>query len=353
MLKHLPLVLACIFLLSVCAGGQKKTASPRPAKPVPEVYELILQGKISEAVRLTSKSIARAEGAVDKLIDIVDAQIVDREITKAQTTLKSAESFVDAYAKAVPGKSLRGNALKGRNLRIQGIKLNDAKEYAKAESTLRQALTVSLDAKDARLEGGIRNNLGFALQAQGKLEDAVKEFEAARDIAEKQDDPLRAGSYNFNLGRTFFQLGRMDAALAAYKRSADQNKAAAKPDLEARAMMMAGIAQSRLDSFSPEAMKFFQLAFKLFDQIGDKRNAAWCLYLMGDHTAYTQRFADAAAYGEKAVLLLKAGNDTDALQKVYEFLSEMYGKTGAKEKSDQFRQLADEIARKQPQPKKE
>ncbi len=353
MLKRFSLVLGCICVLSVWAGGQKKIASPRPAKPIPEVYELILQGKIAEAVRLTSKSVPQAEGAVNKLFDMVDAQIVDREITKAQATLKSAESFLDAYAKAVPGKSISGNALKGRNLRIQGIKLNDAKEYGKAESTLRQALAVSLEAKDARLEGGIRNNLGFAMQAQGKLEDAVKEFEAARDIAEKQNDQLRAGSYNFNLGRTFFQLGRMDSALAAYKRSADQNKAAAKPDLEARATMMAGIAQSRQDSFTPEAMKYFQLAFKLFDQIGDKRNAAWCLYLMGDHTAYTQRFADAAAYGEKAVPLLKASNDTDALQKVYEFLSDMYGRTGAKDKSDQYRQLADEIARKSPQPNKE
>ena len=351
LLRHLLLLLAALPICSGIAEGQAKTSGRAASKPAPALQDLVLQGKIPQAVRVASKSATQAEDAVRKLLDLVDLQVTERQIAKAQATLQATETFVNACAKSGAAKTLPTDPIKGRKLRLQGIQLNDDKQFEKAEVILRQALDICKQIKDARLEGGVHNNLGIALQFQEKLEEASKEFESARQIAESQKDSLRAGSYNFNLGKALYQLGRHEQALQAFRRSAEQNKAASRTEMEARATMMSGMAQSKFDIINPEALKYFEQALKLFEQLGDKRNAGWVYYLMGDHVAYNQKFADAAAYGEKAVPLLAAANDTAGLIPCYEFLSDMYARTGVKEKSEHFKKLAEDLSRKTPEPK--
>jgi tetratricopeptide (TPR) repeat protein len=348
---HFLLLLAALPIFSGIAEGQAKTSGRVASKPAPALQDLVLQGKIPEAARLASKSVAQAEDAVRKLLDLVDLQVTERQIAKAQATLQATESFVNACAKSGAAKNLSVVPIKGRKLRLQGIQLNDDKQFEKAEVILRQALDICKQIKDVRLEGGVHNNLGIALQFQEKLEEAAKEFESARQIAESQKDALRAGSYNFNLGKTLYQLGRHEQALQAFKRSAEQNKSASKTEMEARAIMMCGMAHSKFDVVNPEALRYFEQALKLFEQLGDKRNAGWVYYLMGDHVAYSQKFADGVAYGEKAVPLLAAAGDSAGLIPCYEFLSDMYARIGVKEKSEHYKKLAEDLGRKTPEPK--
>src|SRR5437867_5293279 len=157
--------------------------------------DLVLQGKTSEAVRLAMKTPTGVAETLKSLLETADTQVTERLLAQAQSTLDAADRFVAECTKVRKTPQVSAEGLKGRKLRLQGILLSDQKEYTKAEAALKEALEISQKTHDLFLEAGARNNLGYALMMMGKGEDAVKEFIAARDIAESQKDPLRAGSY--------------------------------------------------------------------------------------------------------------------------------------------------------------
>jgi tetratricopeptide (TPR) repeat protein len=219
---------------------------------------MAMKGQIDEAVSLAVKDPLAAEAALNTLMAAADTNIVNRKISDAMAALNAAQNFLDALEKTGQFKKLPREALMGRQLRVQGILLNDQKQYPKAVEVLRQALTISQRAQDPALDAGIHNNLGYALQYQGLVEDAIKEFEAARKIAEEQKDDLRAGSYNYNLGTALLDGSHSQEAQEAFKRSAAQNKVAGRTNLEARAIMMQGVAAGKMNPLAEDALKFFK-----------------------------------------------------------------------------------------------
>lgn len=332
-----------LAMLSGPAMAQRKSTKAPAAKQPPTVQELILQGKNVEAVRLARRTPNGAQDALKKLLGSVDLDITDRQLTKAGATLEAAEKFADEWAKANKNLELPREELTGRKLRLQGIKLSDKEEYAKAEEILKQALDLSKKAKDSVLEAGIRNNLGYALRFQKKLEEASREYDTARQIAESQKDNLRAASYNLNLGQVLLQLDRTGFAIAAFKRSAEQSHAASRPNLEARAILMRGMAEGAIDAKGSEPFQLLQQAEQMFEQQGDDLNIGLALSLMADRTAYNMNFAEAAALGERAIPYLLKAKDRAGLQRCYYFLSDMYNKLGNALKSGRYKKLADEM----------
>jgi tetratricopeptide (TPR) repeat protein len=346
------MVLALILGCTLAAAQKPAKKSSAPAKSPPTLQDLVLQGKTADAVRLATKTPASVSPFVKQLIEQVDLQITDRKIVEAQASLAATDKFLDAYVAAAKATDLPRDAVKGRILRIQGIQLSDEKQYAKAEDVLRKALDLSRRAADRTLEAGIRNNLGYSLRYQDKpgeadkLEQAAKEFDTARQIAEDQKDALRAGSYNFNLGEALLQLRRNEAAQQAFKRSAEQNAAASKTSLVARATLMQGVAVSRVNIAGDEALAYFSKAQKMFESLGDTRNAGWSYWLMADHTAYMGKFTDAIGWAEHAVPLLKTAGDKAGVARCYEFLADMYARPpGDKAKVEQYKKLAEETAK--------
>ncbi len=342
MTKRLPIVLIVTLALAGQAAAQSKR-SQAPAK-APEIPQLVMQGKIPEAVRAVRSSQAGA-AAVGQLLAEADLEVTARNLDRAQSILESTRQFLDALEKAKKA-NFPSEGLQGRSLRLQGIRLSDAQEYAQAETTLRKALEVSIKAQDPVLEAGIHNNLGYAMQHQQKSVEAAAEYDTARQMAEAQKDDLRAGSYNFNHGLMLLQLRRNDAALESFRRAETQNRNAGQASLEARAILMQGVAMSRINSVSPEALKFFSQARSLFEKQGDDRNCGWALYLMGDHVAYSYKFDEAIRYGEMAVPFLKKAQDNAALVNCYNLLSDMYGRMKNAARSEEYKKLAEELASK-------
>jgi tetratricopeptide (TPR) repeat protein len=334
-------------MLSGPAVSQQKTAKAQAAKRSPSAQELVLQGKVAEAFRLAAKTPNGPQDTLKELLAMVDLKITDRQIAQAGATLEAAERFVDEWARVKKGKDLSRDALKGRKLRLQGIELNDKKEYAKAEGILKQALEMSKQLKDPVLEAGVRNNLGYALRFQQKLEESAKEFETARQIAESQKDNLRAASYNLNLGDVLLQLDRAASAIDAFKRAEVQGKAASKSNVEARAILMQGLAQIRIVPAVPEPLRqepirLMEKAEKMFEEQGDDRNTGWALYLIADRMAYSMKFADAAALGERAILYLSKAKDKEGLRRCYFLLMDMFNRLGDIAKSSKYKKLYDE-----------
>jgi len=338
------LLAAALILCSAIMQAQAKKTKTAETKPTVSVSEMVLNGKIDEAVKLAVQSPVSAESALNSLMARADTQIVNFKIEDAMLTLDAAQKFLEAYDRAGPMKKLPREALMGRHLRLQGIIFNNNREFAQARDILKQALQVSKNSQDPGLEAGIRNNLGYALQNLKQFEDASKEFETARQIAEQQTDDLRAGSYNFNLGVVLLDLANPERAIEAFKRAESQNRAAGRTVLEARAILMQGVATSRIDAKSAEALKLFGNAEAMFEKIGDNRNAGWSFYLMGDHVQNSMDYKRAAEFGEKAVPFLTKADDKTGLQACYELLGKVYGNMGDKTKAESYKKLAEDLA---------
>jgi tetratricopeptide (TPR) repeat protein len=335
-------------ILQPAVSAQDKSSGAKTRKGAPTLEELILQKRTKDAVRQAAKSADAAAATSRALMAKADLQVTDRQIKEAEATLAALDQFAAAYAKARKREVVPPELIRGRLLRLEGIKLVDAKEFAKGETVLRQALELSSKANDTVLEAGIHNNLGVALRylADGsaeKLENAAQEFDTARKMAEEQKDPLRAGSYNFNLGQVLLSQKRAQAALDAFKRSAEQSKQASNAGVEARATLYQAISLGRINAVSLEPLKFFDQAHKMFAALGDDRNAGWSLYLMGDHIAYSLKFKEAASAGERALPFLTRADDKEGLQRCYTFLADMHGRAGNKAAAERYQKLAAEL----------
>jgi tetratricopeptide (TPR) repeat protein len=346
MRNRLALLAVALILCSAIVQGQAKKPTTAAAKPATSASELVLSGKIDEAVKLALQSPVAAESALNALMARADTQIVNFEVDKAMITLDAAQKFMEGCDKAGGPKKLPREALLGRHFRIQGIIFNNNREFAQAQAVLKQALQFSKNAQDPALEAGIRNNMGYALQNLKQLEDASKEFDAARKIAEQQKDDLRAGSYNFNLGVVLLDMEQPERAVEAFKRAETQNKTAGRAVLEARSMLMQGVALGRIDTKSGDALKLFGNAESMFEKIGDTRNAGWSFYLMADHMQNSMDYKKAAEFGEKAVPFLTKAVDNAGLKACYELLTQLYGNMGDKTKAESYKKLADDLAAK-------
>jgi tetratricopeptide (TPR) repeat protein len=350
MRKVLILTALGLLCLTTIVAAQKKPAPSSAATPQ-SLQDLIVRGNVKEAVRVATKSPAQVPDALKTIMDGVDLNITERKIPEAKAAMDAVEKFAAALPKTGKGgPAVPTDAIQGRTARIDGIELNDAKQYEKAEAKLRQALELSTKAGDKVLEAGVHNNLGVALRNQQpgtdeKVEQAATEFDTARKMAEEQKDTLRAGSYNFNLGQALLKLGRPSAALEAFKRSADQNKAAGKTNLQARAVMYQGVSLSKIDVVSQEPVKFFDAAHKLFVTSGDEQNAGWALLLLADHLAYTSKNTESAAAGERAIPFLLKANDKPGLLRCYNLLSEMYGRLEDKKRAESYRVKAADLSK--------
>ncbi|MBP1596464.1 MAG: hypothetical protein H6Q05_1841 [Acidobacteria bacterium] len=345
--KKTTVFLAAALALQVGVGlPQAKKDKAGAKKAAPTVSELVLAGKIPEAVKLAAKQPGAAETTLNTLMSSSDTQITLRQIPEARASLEAARKFLDACEKAGQAKNLPADALKGRELRLQGISLSDEKQFEKAEAFLHQALDISKKAKDPALEAGIHNNLGYALRNMNLLEEAAQEFESARQMAEEQKDDLRAGSYNFNLGEVLQKMGRRELALAAYKRSAEQNKAASRPNIEARAILMQGVVTSSLEPRGQDAVVLFLEAASKFEKVGDNQNAGWSYMLLGDHFGYAMDFKRVVEYCEKAVPLLSKAEDKAGLLRCYNTLTDMHGRLGDIPKCEMYKKLGEELSKK-------
>lgn len=343
---------AALALLVPGGRAQTKTGKPAqkaapPAKaPSAGLPDMILQGKIPEAVRLAAKSPGSAAAALTSLMATSDMQVALRKHSEAQATLESAQKFLEACDQARGLGELPREALRGRQFRMQGIQLNTEKDFARAEAFLRQALKVSRDQKDPLLEAGVHNNLGYALENMNLIEEAAKEYETASKMAEEQKDDLRGGVYTFNLGTVLRKLKRLDPALVAFRRAAEQNRAAGQSSIEARAVLMQGVVAGAINSRSTEATSLFQRAAAMFEKLGDAQNTGWSYYLLGDHIAYSTDFRAATENGEKAVPFLIKANDTAGLLRCYRFLSDLFGRMGDIPNAEKYKKLADALETK-------
>jgi tetratricopeptide (TPR) repeat protein len=339
------LLLGAEFLMGQ-APGTKARDPKAPVLKVPSPEELALQGKIRQAVNLARKSPTGVSDTLKSLMEKADGYVTALQVAEAESTLDVAEKFLNEYTRVDKRNPVPTEGLKGRQIRLQAILLSNQKQFDKSEPLLKEALALSKQAADVSLEAGIHNNLGYVFLSTGKGEEAVKEFTTAREMVESLKDDQRAGSYNFNLGLAQFQQKKFEPALEAFRRSAQQSHAISQTNLEARAVFWQGRALSAINVVSPEPIKLFHNAQKMFQSLGDHRNEGRSFMAMADHTAYTMDFNRAASFAEQAVQVYRNAGDNDGLQESYGFLVEIYGRAGKKDKAEEYKKKLQELTPK-------
>jgi tetratricopeptide (TPR) repeat protein len=344
--KRLALPAALLLAAGFLRGQAPGTKARDPKAPVLKVSspeELALQGKVRQAVNLARKSPTGASDTLKSLMEKADGHITALQVAEAEATLDVAEKFLNEYTRVEKRKPVPSEGLKGRQLRLQAILLSNQKQFDKSEPLLKEALALSKQAGDVSLEAGIHNNLGYLFLSTGKGEESVKEFTTAREMVESLKDDQRASSYNFNLGLAQYQQKKFEPALEAFRRSAQQSNAISQPSLEARAVFWQGRALSAINVVSPESIKLFSNAQKMFQSLGDHRNEGRSFMAMADHTAYTMDFNRAASFAEQAVQVYRKAGDNDGLRESYGFLVEIYGRSGKKNKAEEYRKKLQEL----------
>jgi tetratricopeptide (TPR) repeat protein len=352
MMKRFFLIFGVFALFVSATPGQTTKGKPAQTAPAVSISDLVLQGKNTEAVKLAAKSATALETAWMSLFTSVDTQIVLRALTGAQKNLDAIDAFAKACEKSKQIKNIPSEAIAGRQLRLQGILLSDKGEYDKAAEILKQALERSLKAKDRALEAGVHHNMGFAIEHQGQIKEAEKEYDLARQIAEEIKDNLRAGSSNYNLGMVLFQENNFAAALEAFKRAAEQSRTSAQRNVEALAIMMQGRTAGKQDLKSNASLQLLQDAQGKFEKLGDNLNAGMCYYYMSEFCGYGNDFARAVQYAEKAIPYLEKLDNKSPLQKLYDNLGVMYALLEKKDKSNEYVQRAQELANGSANPEK-
>jgi tetratricopeptide (TPR) repeat protein len=343
--------LCFLALVPVCAAAQLPAGNRAP-EPAASLQELILQSRTSEALEHAARSPQAVPEAAKAILRSADNDVTDLNPSAAASKLDALSKFLDEYAKVNKDAEIAREALKGRQLRIQGIQLSNQGEARKAEPILRQALELAEKAGDTFLEAGVHNSLGFALLAladgddkpsEERLKEAAKEFEQARSLAERQEDSFRAASYGFNLGQAQLRRGQFEAAAAAFRLAAGNFLVVKRDSLVARSLLYQGISLGQLDPASEVPLSLYDEAFKTFEKLGDDSYGGWSLYLMAERLANRQKYAEAAQTAERAVPFLVKGGPKDRLAGCYFLLSEIHSRLGNSALADKYRRLIRDV----------
>jgi predicted ATPase/DNA-binding winged helix-turn-helix (wHTH) protein len=97
--------------------------------------------------------------------------------------------------------------------------------YADAKAALDEARELLADSSHMKSLFSVMNELGTNAQLANDLDQAIRYFNTARDLARQLKDVLREGITVFNIGGVDFGLGAMDRAIAHARESAGMLRA--------------------------------------------------------------------------------------------------------------------------------
>ncbi len=131
-----------------------------------------------------------------------------------------------------------------RRLAEDGKKAFASSKYEAAAELFGNAAQGYADLNDQANAAEMRNNLSVAMLKLGRNQESLEAARGTEAIFEKAGDLRRQGMAIGNEAAALEALGRLDEALAAYERSAEVLRAAGEGDL--RSLVLKGAAGIRL-----------------------------------------------------------------------------------------------------------
>ncbi len=190
-----------------------------------------------------------------------------------------------------------------------------------AEAMLKESIKLARAAKDRHVEAVALNNLGNFYSYRNKLDDAVKAYKGAMELASNGHDAELASQACVNLARSAVDSGNYENAETWAEEAVE--KASKLRNSHEKAYQLLGAGQTFNEIFiaGPEhdndlrlrAFKAFQKAAAVAEAIGDKRALTYTCGYEGELYEAEKKYDEALSLTRKALVLAQELKSADAL----------------------------------------
>jgi tetratricopeptide (TPR) repeat protein len=240
----------------------------------------------------THGGVARRQTLAEDLDNLVSA--CRRAIRRGQPDL-SAACFLAAWAVLEAQGPLRLGATLGREVaRLDGLAphlgaqvriavadaLRAGGEIEPSDALLAQAHAIARQSQDRRTEAMALRHLAVACHRQGRTQDALGYFDAAKQLYEAASDRARLGGLLANLANLQMELGRMAEARESYQAALALHREVGNRAAEGIALGNLGTLHHEL-GHAAEARAAYDTALLIHREAGSLRQEAITLCNLG------------------------------------------------------------------------
>lgn len=136
-------------------------------------------------------------------------------VARFKGQLKDAKSLVEEALSLVDDN----NDIQAYSFLILGLILYSEQDWQESIRYSQLSLTLWEQTKNYRMIAWCHNNIGIALRAMDKPQDAIDEFHKALELYENIYDPINQSIAKMSLGNAYISLGQPDKALGLYQQA--------------------------------------------------------------------------------------------------------------------------------------
>ena len=167
------------------------------------------------------------------------------------------------------------------------------------------------------------NNIGFIYYYQGKIKEALANYEISLKIREEVGDKKGMGSSLNNIGIIYKNQGDIAKALEYYSRSLQLQQEVGDKEGIASSLNNIGVIYSNKKDFS-KALEYYEKSLQLREEIGDKHGMAYSLNSMGFTYNKQNDFLNALDCYNKSLYLRKEIGDKKGIATSYSNIAANY-----------------------------
>ena len=190
-----------------------------------------------------------------------------------------------------------------------------------AEATLKESIKLARAARDPHVEAVALNNLANLYSYQEKLDEAVKNYKAAMDLASQSHDRELASQACANLARSAVDSGDYENAETWGDEAVEKASELKDSHEKAYQLLSAGQTFNQIFIGAPDhdndlrlsAFEAYQKAATVAEAIGDKRALSYACGYEGELYEAEKKYDEALTLTRKALVLAQEFKSPDAL----------------------------------------
>ncbi|MBA2302970.1 MAG: tetratricopeptide repeat protein [Acidobacteria bacterium] len=261
------------------------------------------------AARVVASDTAGTRAALDELLTLVDASVhsdrqrpEQRRVQFDKAALAAGARVSGLFARAT-GDRTYARRFEARRQRLAGTVLLNERRYRQALVPLNAALREAKALDDAWLQTITHVNLAYGYLELGKGSQAVAECEAAAAASQSLDAKAQ-GLALFNLGSVYLHIGDAARSLDYSRQAVSLSQKAHIKLWEGNSLLNIGAAHLQLGELEPGRQAFEQ-ALVVLETTRDRLGLGRALYNLGLVAVRQQGYAEAAAYLERALPIIR------------------------------------------------
>ena len=190
-----------------------------------------------------------------------------------------------------------------------------------AEATLKESIKLARAARDTHVQAIALNNLGNLYSYRQELEEAVKDYKAAMDLASETHDWELASQACANLARSAVDSGDYEKAETRADEAIEKASKLPNSHKKAYQLLSAGQTFNQIFMAAPDhdndlrlrAFEAYQKAAVVAEAIGDKRALSYACGYQGELYEAEKKYDEALTLTRKALVLAQELKSPDAL----------------------------------------